>query len=270
MKHASIVVVYNRTLADCEATTGLLQANTDVLVYDNSEQDCSNADFCGRHGWTYLGGTGNAGLSKAYQACIDHLERIQFEGLVTVFDDDTTVDAAFFDAIHHAVEMQPEASLFFPVLRAGERIVSPQVIHENQHAEFFADVDACLAYQGTDMFAFNSGMTIRSEVFRKVRYNTELFLDGIDYDFLRRCYQQGIRAAAVPFEMEHGFSGAQHPDAAQALKRFTNYAKDHAIVLKDNPSGYRYLVGKRALHLMLMYHKLSFFHVFKQNQPKKM
>ncbi len=270
MNHASILVVYNRSLSDCEAVSGLLSAPTQVLVYDNSEKDFENEAFCAKRGWQYLGGSGNVGLSRAYQACIDRLEQMQFSGLITVFDDDTTVSSAFLDAMCCAVDENPGISLFFPILSAGGRIVSPQIIHENQHAEFFSDPDACVCYRGKEMFAFNSGMTIRSEVFRKVQYNTELFLDGIDYDFLLRCYQQGMKSMAVPFEMEHGFSGTQHPSADQAEKRFSNYARDHAVVLKDNPSGYRYLVGKRALHLALMYHKLSFLRIFKQNKPKKM
>lgn len=269
MNHVSILVVYNRSLSECEAVSGLISAPTQVLVYDNSEKDLKNQAFCAEHGWQYLGGAGNVGLSRAYQVCIDRLKEMQFSGLVTVFDDDTTVSPAFFAAMCHAVDENPEISLFFPILSAGGRIVSPQIIHENQHAKFFPDPDACVCHQDEDMFAFNSGMTIRSEVFHKVGYNTELFLDGIDYDFLLRCYRQGFKSMAVPFQMEHGFSGAQHPSVNQAEKRFLNYAKDYAVVLKDNPSGYRYLVGKRALHLALMYHKLSFLRIFKQNQPKK-
>ncbi len=270
MEHVSILVVYNRALADCEAAEGLICSQSPVLVYENSDRALGNAEFCRKHGWTCLGGDGNVGLSRAYQACVDYLQEREFSGLITVFDDDTTVHADYFAAMQHAAAENPDCSVFFPILYANKRIVSPQIIHANQHAAFFVDADACLAYQGEDLFAFNSGMTIRSEVFCCVQYNKELFLDGIDYDFLCQCYRQGIRVKTVPFEMEHGFSGAQHPNAEQAEKRFYNYAKDHAIVLKTNPAGYRYLVGKRALHLMLMYHKMSFFRIFRQFQPKKM
>lgn len=269
MNHASILVVYNRLLSSCEAVSGLLNAKTQVLVFDNSDRDYGNAAFCRDHGWEYLGGSGNAGLSKAYQACIDHLDRMRFSGLVAVFDDDTTVDSTYFDVMDRASEAHPEISLFFPMLHAGERIVSPQIIHENQRAEFFPAVEACLSYRGDEMFAFNSGMAIRSDVFRTVQYNTDLFLDGIDYDFLRKCYAQGIKSMAVPLEMAHGFSGAQHPSADQAEARFLNYARDYAVILNENPAGYRYLVGKRALHLALIYHKWSFLRVFRQHQPKK-
>lgn len=271
MESAAILVVYNRYAGESEAGRCLTTAppGTRVLLYDNSDREYQNRAFCQAHGWTYLGGEGNKGLSKAYNACVARLKDNAFSGLICIFDDDTQISPDYFSAMGSAAEAHPEHAVFFPLLRSGDRIVSPQIIHENQHAEFFSSGKACLNYNGPDFYAFNSGMAVRSEVFLQAAYNEALFLDGIDYAFLRTCYKQGFSSIAVDVEMEHGFSGAQRPAYGPALARFQNYAKDYAVVLKDNPGGYRFLVGKRALHLALIYHKISFFRVYLQNRPRR-
>lgn len=272
MRHAVILVVYNRFLGECEAGRTLpqaLPADSRVLVWDNSEGDCGNGPYCTGRGWTWLGGEGNRGLSRAYQACVDRLRREGFEGLVSLFDDDTSVRRDYFDVMARAAEEYPERDLFFPLLRAGGKLVSPQIIPPNQHARYFSSAEACLDYEGPDLYAFNSGMAVRSRVFDRVGYEPALFLDGVDYAFLRACYQAGFASMAVDIPMDHGFSGAQRPAYPAAAKRFENYARDYAVVLRENPRAYRWLVGKRALHLALMYHKSSFFESYFTHRPGK-
>lgn len=270
MEHAVILVVYERFLGDCEAgktLPGALPPGSRVCVYDNSGSDHGNAAFCAQHGWAYFTDHRNNGLSKAYQFCADHLLQTGFSGWVSLFDDDTSIDADYFPALDAAVQGDPQTALFFPMLYAEEKLISPQIIPSNQHARYFASEQACLQYTSQDLFAFNSGMAVRSDVYDHVQYHKDLFLDGVDYAFLRDCYQAGYRSRAFAVKMQHGFSGAQASDCPTALNRFENYARDHALVLRDNPSGYRYLVGKRALHLMLMYHKLSFLAIFRKYHP---
>lgn len=270
MEFAAILVIYNRYAGDSEAGQSLARCaptGTRVLLFDNSTQEFGNCSFCASHGWTYLGDGCNHGLSRAYNACIDLLKREGFFGLVCLFDDDTQVTADYFASVESAASERTDCAAFFPLLRAGGRIVSPQIIRPNQHASFFESAEDCLSYTGADLFAFNSGMAVRSEVFDRVSYCQDLFLDGIDYAFLRDCVRSGFCFAAFPAELKHGFSGAQHPDYPTALSRFENYARDHSVVLRDNPGGYRYLVGKRALHLSLIYHKTTFLHVFLRHRP---
>ena len=265
MELAVIFVVYNRRVAETEialALNRLADAPGRICVYDNSDRELGNRAECEKLGWRYLGGDGNVGLPKAYNACIDTLERDGFTGTVCIFDDDTELVPDYFARLVEAAERQPECSIFFPILRAGERIVSPQIIHANQRAAFYVTEAECLASDGKDRYAFNSGMAVCMDVFRRVRYDERLFLDGVDYAFLRECYGQGMTASVLPVTLQHGFSGAQRPDYPAALARFCHYAADFAVVLADNPKGYRYLVGKRALHLALIYHKSTFLRVF--------
>lgn len=267
MDLAVIVVIYNRSLQESETAASLLQfapKSARVLIFDNSETDFGNADLCAVYRWGYLGGQGNVGLSKAYNCCIDALQKEGFSGLVCIFDDDTELSPDYFGAVQTATESNPEHSVFFPLLYSGNRILSPQIIRANQRARYFSTPTECLDYTGPDLFAFNSGMAVRSEVFRTTRYDENLFLDGIDYAFLQECYRFGLLTMPVDVSMNHGFSGSQRPGPDAAYRRFENYARDYAHVLRDNPSGYRYLVGKRALHLALIYKHLSFLRVYRR------
>ena len=154
------------------------------------------------------------------------------------------------------------------MLYAGRKLISPQVIPENQRVRYFASVEECLAYTGGDLYAFNSGMAVHSTVYERVSYDKRLFLDGVDYAFLRCCYEKGVESRAFSTAMHHGFSGVQRQSFADARSRFEHYARDHSLVLEHNPAGYRYLVGKRALHLALIYKRPVFLRIFLHNSPK--
>lgn len=267
MELAVIVVIYNRSLRESETAASLLRfapENTTVLIYDNSETDFGNAELCNANHWRYLGGQGNMGLSKAYNHCIDTLQRAGFQGLICIFDDDTELAQDYFSAVLETAECHPTHSVFFPLLYSGDRILSPQIIHPDQRAKYFSNSEECLDYAGPNLFAFNSGMAVRAEVFHAIRYDEALFMDGVDYMFLRECYRCGLLTMPVGVSMNHGFSGSQKPGYTAAYRRFENYARDYAHVLKDNPSGYRYLVGKRALHLVLIYKRLSFLRIYRR------
>lgn len=271
MTHAVILVVYQKKLADCElgrALPEVMPKDALVCVYDNSECDFGNREFCMQHGWIYLTEGKNNGLSVAYRSCVDHLLAFGFDGWISIFDDDTQICSDYFPALQRAILENPECGLFFPILYSGNAIVSPQIIPHNQHAQFFASKQECFDYAGKDLFAFNSGMAVCSKVYERIRYDERLFLDGVDYSFLRDCYKNGFCAMAFDAEMEHGFSGLQQHELESALNRFKYYARDHGIVLRDNPSGYFYLIGKRALHLALIYKKTIFLRIFWRFRPK--
>ena len=272
MKNSVILVVYERYLGDTQCGISLsrvLPEGSAVYVFDNSERPCENDAFCREQGWHYLTEGQNRGLSYAYQKCVDAMLADGFEGWLSIFDDDTEISADYFPALREAVKQNADIRLYFPMLFAGDRLISPYILPPNQRVDYFADEASCLAYRGEHFFAFNSGMAVHSSVYQTVGYRQELFLDGIDYAFLLDCYKLGFQAGALNVRMNHGFSGLQHQDYSAALHRFQIYAKDHGILFRDNLGGYRYLVGKRAVHLALIYKKATFLRVYRSNRPGK-
>ena len=107
MLFAATVVVYNKRCADsptCQALKALDNLPLSVLIYDNSTADYGNRAYCEENGWVYLGGNGNMGISKAYNACVNYLTEQAFVGYICLFDDDTHLDPTYFSHLQQSCE----------------------------------------------------------------------------------------------------------------------------------------------------------------------
>ena len=253
MAFAAAVVVYNTACQD-SPTCRALQKLTDltVLIYDNSTRDFGNREFCESAGWVYLGGQGNLGLSKAYNACIDYLLDSQKADMLCLFDDDTDLEPAYFDALQKARE-QSDGHIFVPMIEAGGRLISPCILRPGYRVQMFANRQEALAYTGNDLSAINSCMAIDLEIFKDFRYDENIFLDGIDHNFTQQMKARGESIHFIEYCCNHAFSGVEKPPKASALVRFRIYAKDYAYILREHKAAYYRLVGKRALRLTLQY-----------------
>ena len=141
---ACVVVMYNQECADSPACRCLQQVKTkklQVVVFDNSTQPTENQKFCQEQGWTFLGGAGNQGISKAYNACIAHLLNQNYNGPICLFDDDTHVDENYFSALSQAIS-QGCASIFVPFIWAQGRLISPSVCTKRYQNQLFASEEA--------------------------------------------------------------------------------------------------------------------------------
>ena len=114
------VVIYNRSCADSETCRALAGCRVPVLIYDNSTRDMGNEAQCREKGWTYLGGKGNDGISKAYNGCIDHLKQQGKQGYLCLLDDDTQVSQGYFDAMSRQTE-----KIVVPLIYSAGRLLSP-------------------------------------------------------------------------------------------------------------------------------------------------
>lgn len=257
MSFAAAVVIYNTACQD-SPTCRALQKLSDitVLIYDNSTRDFGNREFCESAGWVYLGGQGNLGLSKAYNACIDYLKDGNKADMLCLFDDDTDLEPAYFDALEKA--RQKGGRIFVPAIFAGGALISPCILDAAYRVRTFADEAEAQAYTGEHLSAINSCMAIDLEIFDDFRYDENIFLDGIDHNFTQAMKARGEKIHMMDYRCNHAFSGAEKPPKASALVRFKIYAKDYAYILRGNKAAYYRLVGKRALHLTAQYKTLAF------------
>ena len=257
MSFAAAVVTYNTACQDsptCRALRNL--SDVTVLIYDNSTRDFGNREYCEQAGWVYLGGQGNLGLSKAYNACIDYLKANPVADMLCLFDDDTDLEPAYFEALEKAKAQG--GRIFVPTIFAGGALISPCILHKGHKVQMFAGEEEAKAYSGENLSAINSCMAIDLEIFDDFRYDENIFLDGIDHNFTQAMKARGETIAIIDYRCNHGFSGAEKPPKASALVRFKIYAKDYAYILRDNKAAYYRLVGKRALRLTAQYKTLAF------------
>ena len=215
---AAIIVVYNKTCAQsltCQRLLSFGDPALRVIVFDNSTRDFGNREFCRDAGWIYLGGQGNLGLSKAYNARIDHLKSQGFGGFVCLLDDDTAVTEEYFTALRSAATIGGQ--FFVPFIYSGGRLLSPCRITPSHKSILFPDEASALAYRGKDLSAINSAMAMDIALFRDYRYDENIFLDGIDHTHLQKMAQKGIRPCVLETRLEHQFSGDEMPPESAAL-----------------------------------------------------
>lgn len=257
---AAAVVVYNVACGDSITCRNLAEMNRhglQVLIYDNSTRDFGNEAYCREQGWVYLGGSGNVGISKAYNACVDYLKTQGAEGLLCLFDDDTAVSEEYFIALGQA-EAQSEEKIFVPLIRSGGRLMSPCRLTADYWVRTFGSEQEALEYRGSDLSAINSCMAINLRLFDDFRYDENIFLDGVDHYFTRQMHSRGNRIRVIGYCCDHEFSGDSKPPMEFAMTRFRIYAKDYGYILRGNKSAYWKLVGKRAVSLCLKYKNLAF------------
>ena len=255
MSFAAAVVIYNTACQDsptCRALEKL--SDITVLIYDNSTRDFGNRAYCQKAGWVYLGGQGNLGLSKAYNACIDYLKENPVADMLCLFDDDTDLEPAYFEALEKA--RAQGGRIFAPMIFAGGGLISPCILHKGHKVQMFAGEEEARAYTGENLSAINSCMAIDLEIFKDFRYDENIFLDGIDHNFTQA--MKGEKIHLLDYRCNHAFSGTEKPPKASALVRFKIYAKDYAYILRNNKAAYYRLVGKRALRLTAQYKTLAF------------
>ena len=263
MLFAALVVVYNKACADsptCQALSEISNTAATVLIYDNSTQDFGNRAYCQAHNWVYLGGTGNVGLSKAYNACIAYLSAQHFDGYLCLFDDDTQITASYFSALGEAIKTGGQ--IFLPIIYSGDMLLSPSLLTPDYRGRLFKNEQELFEYAGNYMTAINSCMALDFSLFHSYRYDENIFLDGIDHNFLKDMHKQERKFCVFPYQCNHGFSGTEKPPVKSALVRFRIYAKDYKYILRNNKKSFLWLVGKRALHLTVQYKTLAFIKLF--------
>ena len=253
----AVVVIYNRSCADSETCRALAGCRVPVLIYDNSTRDMGNEAQCREKGWTYLGGKGNDGISKAYNGCIDHLKQQGKQGYLCLLDDDTQVSQAYFDAISSQTE-----KIAVPLIYSAGRLLSPCRLSKGHRSRLFSDEKQAMEYTGSDISAINSGMAVELSLFDGYRYDENIFLDGVDHTFLRDMAAKGHRPKVMNFSFTHEFSGDSKPPKAAALNRFRIYVRDYRYILREDFPAYLALVGRRMLHLTVQYGSLDFFRAF--------
>lgn len=262
-----IVVVYNKRCEDSSSCRSLLLqqgGEFDVTVFDNSVIRFLNVEFCTKNGWNYLGGLENIGLSKAYNRAIKSiLERNRKDesekeenSLICLLDDDSQLPESFAKNIEAEKKRHAKATVLLPIVRCEKRILSPA--KDRLFAPFYATKEECLAANAAHIQAINSGMVIEAALFENYRYREDVFLDGVDYAFLRDCRQNGKKIEICPVELSHSFSGFEKPSEEAAKKRFSVFVKDTGVVYRQEKWKKTVLIVKRALRLCKQYHTLSF------------
>lgn len=257
-----IVVIYNSRVLESPVVAVMEKefSNTNLVIVDNSNQSefyHENRSHCKKNGIHYLGDNNNYGLSKAYNMAISYLigSKIHFD-FIALFDQDTIIPESYFKKLFRIIEKYSPSDpvLFYPIVQTqihgSLSVMSPRKIF------YFKDVKE---------FYINSGITFSKKIIERCKYNENLFLDFIDYEFLlqvRNYFGRELEEIPTNIMIIQDFSGGKLLSFENDFTRFQIFSKDLREFGKIWPS-YKlviyYILIKRCLHLSKHYHTRSFF-----------
>ena len=255
-----VVVIFNQKIQDL-GLMSFLPTTKDKFIWsfvDNSTNESvksNNLEFCA-HNIDYIDMKGNYGLSVAYNHAIKHLLEKSCEWIV-LLDQDTLLSNDYISELIKISDLDASEYLIYaPTVKSGNQTLSPRYFKKDK-------LQTTLNKDNNSLFALiNSGIVINKSVFETFgMYDEGLFLDMIDYDFLLNiyCKNKDIKISIINAELNQSFSGSQISNNDK--KRFQNYKNDLRIYVKKNAIPKmvsNYIINKRALHLVINHHDLSF------------
>lgn len=258
------VVVYNvscKHSITCQALSKLRNVSVGVLVYDNSTSDFGNREYCKAHGWSYLGGNGNVGISKAYNSCISELKNRGASGILCLFDDDTSIDEDYFLMLQKEA-LGSKSCIFAPIVYSGRRLLSPCLITKHYLTKSIRNEAEISGNERSSLSAINSGMAIALSLFEDYSYDENIFLDGVDHHFVQDMAIHGNMLHIIPYKCYQEFSSDSKTSNQAALARFKIFASDYRYILRNQRRIFWwFLVGKRAVRLTAQYGSIHFLRV---------
>lgn len=228
----ALIVIYNKSCKDSASIKDIsrLAPNINLIVFDNSTQDFENEKFCDEKGYTYFSKNKNIGISKAYNYVINHFQFCSGDYLM-MLDDDTHLNENYLIEAQKVIKSK-NYDVCLPIVRANEKIISPYNYYMNCRTKMIKSRNEIIM---SEVSGINSGMVIKTDLFNKINYNEKLFLDYVDYDFMRRVHKvEGtIYIMHSQINQEFQFFNYDKTNIESALTRFRIDMHDYEILCSE-------------------------------------
>lgn len=255
MSISVLVVLYNSAVNDVPVLRTALRSQqvSDIVVCDNSDRKNDNAEQAACHNITYISMNGNKGLSKAYNVGVIHCRG----DIVCVFDDDTLVDEDYFNAVTKLAESSRKWDIALPIVMAGNKVLSPS------HFKKYRTVPVDPSHIGdmVDLTGINSGMAVKRSLYNQISYDSNLFLDLIDHQFILDA--RGVGGSIVVLKgprlhQSYSLESDSQKNAKKRLEIFENDAKYFYSTSFISKLYCRVMLLRRKLKLCIQYKTFSF------------
>lgn len=222
MSISVLVVLYNSALDDVPVLKTALSSRgvEEIIVCDNSDRENDNAKQAALRGVTYVSMGGNKGLSKAYNAGV----KCCHSDIVCIFDDDTQVDELYFNAVSDLANSSRQWDIALPIVMSGGKVLSPS--HFENHRTL--PVEPARIGNKANLTGINSGMVVKRALYDHVLYDTNLFLDLIDHQFILDARKAGARIILLKgpvLQQSYSLETDSYDGAKIRLKIFEQDAK---------------------------------------------
>lgn len=254
----ALVVIYNKS-CDESTTLACLRNYAErirVVVFDNSTKENSNFLWCKERGYIYHSEKRNIGLSKAYNYVLRTLKKTDSDYII-ILDDDTSLPDSYFQEVFQKIKSH-QYHLLLPVVLSGKEMISPCNMEFDCKPKGVSDRKQINIAK---ISAINSGMVVRLDVYEKINYDENMFLECIDHDFMNRVRQDHLRILVLESEIYQDYSLESKGNLETAILRFKIRKKDIKTYYKKYKNMlicHAYIVWI-AIKLAKKYRSLRFF-----------
>ena len=227
----ALVVIYNKNCEESQSIQSLIKykSNIKIIVFDNSSIINNNKTFCLKHNFIYYSLNKNMGLSKAYNYVIDKVEKNDSNYLM-ILDDDTVLTKEYIEETYKYV-VKKEYDIILPIVKPNKIILSPSNIMHKCRVVKINNIDDINIKKIT---AINSGMVVKTSVYKIFKYNESLFLDYVDHDFMKKVRINNLYIKILKSEIFQNFSREEKVTSKNFKFRFNIYRKDFKKYCKEN------------------------------------
>lgn len=263
------IVLYNEKLEDSITFKSLVKSismmsdknnsKTSVYVFDNTpnkkdQLTNSYVEYDSHTEVLYFSENQNRGLPYAYNFFADEASENGKEWLV-LLDQDTDLPVDFFEKY---ISINPAIPIHCPLVFSNKSLMSPSY-YRNYRASSM-EIPQTDFIPLKDATCINSGLMVNINYFKQVGgYDSALFLDFCDHDFIGRVKKNGgDRLGIIPVELSQQFSAQTHTKR-QALARYRLFLQDLKQYYKNkNVLKILFLVDlPRILRLIIKYRTIQ-------------
>ncbi|MCK1206617.1 glycosyltransferase [Streptococcus uberis] len=252
-----VIVLYNKSYKDSITINSLskIDHNFNIVIYDNSTKDFGNKKWCNQNDFTYLGDGTNRGLSYAYNRAIELINPSQND-FVVILDDDTYLSEDYINELVSISNSKSRFDVFLPVVRTEKYILSPSIIEHSGRVILLQNITN-IDY--SKITAINSGMAVKGNVYKKIKYDESMFLDCVDHDFMNQIRINEFNVKIMNSVINQTYSRESERNIKKIKIRFGIYEKDFKIYCKKyNYMFYYYLAIYKLKLSYLAKYGLSF------------
>lgn len=244
-------VLYNEKLSRSITYLSLLKGYNSVFIYDNSPfpvLDCIEIPKT----WAYIHNPDNPGLSVAYNEAAKYAKENDFDWILLT-DQDTYFPPNSLAQYYEGINEQGYLPVICPLVFTGNgSIMSPLRCHHYLPTNNSVEPPSIISLK--EYVIINSGMLIRVSAFFEVGgYNSKVFLDFADYQFIERISTKFNSAFVIPLELKQSFSN-DIQDLSSKQKRYDLFCKSIKQYKTIKPFDKIYLYNvmfRRAISLMI-------------------
>ena len=219
----AIVVLYNKAVTDSLTlkTLAPYTSRLNVIVYDNSTRDFGNKAACEQMHYTYCGTGKNVGISKAYNCALSYIRKTD-DDYAMILDDDTSLTEQYIMEMFEKTDRK-SADVILPIVKSNGRIISPTNVRMQYSTKAIHDISEISMDRITGI---NTGMIVKSSVYKTIQYPEKLFLDFVDHSFMAKVRESKYRIEIMKSEILQSFSRDEKPSVDSVLFRFGIFRKD--------------------------------------------